>query len=49
MASLEEKIQQASSEYQKVQLSLTNAISAREKLEAQLSENELVKKVSIEG
>ncbi|KAH6916842.1 prefoldin subunit 6 [Coprinopsis sp. MPI-PUGE-AT-0042] len=42
--SLEEKIQQASSEYQKVQSSLTNAIEMRERLEAQLSENELVKK-----
>jgi chaperonin cofactor prefoldin len=44
--SLEEKAQQASGEYQKVQVSLTNAIQMRERLEAQLSENELVKKVS---
>lgn len=46
--SLEEKIQKASGEYQKVQLSLTNVIEMRERLEAQLSENELVKKVSSE-
>ncbi|EAU92670.1 prefoldin subunit 6 [Coprinopsis cinerea okayama7 len=42
--SLEEKFQQASAEFQKLQLSLTTAIDARERLEAQLSENELVKK-----
>ncbi|KAJ3734721.1 prefoldin subunit 6 [Lentinula guzmanii] len=44
LQSLREKLQAASVEFQKVQLDLSNAVEARQKLDAQLSENELVKK-----
>ena len=43
--SLEAKLQQASIEYQKLQADLSKAVEARRRLDAQLSENELVKKV----
>ena len=43
--SLEAKLQQASVEYQKLQADLSKAVEARQRLDAQLSENELVKKV----
>jgi len=43
--SLQLKLQSASDEYQKLQNDLSNAVEARQRLEAQLSENELVKKV----
>ena len=43
--SLEAKLQQASVEYQKLQADLLKAVEARQRLDAQLSENELVKKV----
>jgi chaperonin cofactor prefoldin len=43
--SLPARLQAASSEYQKLQVDLSNAVEARQKLDAQLSENELVKKV----
>jgi hypothetical protein len=39
------RLQAASSEYQKLQADLSNAVEARQRLDAQLSENELVKKV----
>ena len=43
--SLEARLQAASSDYQKLQANLSNAVEARQRLDAQLSENELVKKV----
>ncbi|TEB39026.1 Prefoldin [Coprinellus micaceus] len=42
--SLESKLQDISSEIQKIQVTMSKAVTAREKLEAQLQENELVKK-----
>ncbi|KAF8912979.1 prefoldin subunit 6 [Gymnopilus junonius] len=42
--SLQAKLQQASSEFQNLQADLSKVIEARQRLEAQLSENELVKK-----
>jgi chaperonin cofactor prefoldin len=45
--SLEAKLQQASVEYQKLQADLSKTVEARQRLDAQLSENELVKKVSL--
>ena len=45
--SLESKLQDISSEIQKIQVTMSKAVTAREKLEAQLQENELVKKVSL--
>jgi len=42
--SLQAKAQAVSAEYQKLQVDLSNAIEARQRLDAQLSENELVKK-----
>ncbi|KAJ7103647.1 prefoldin subunit 6 [Mycena belliarum] len=42
--SLQARLQTASSEYQKLQADLSNAVEARQRLDAQLSENELVKK-----
>ena len=44
--SLQAKLQQASLEFQNLQAELSKVVDARQKLEAQLSENELVKKVS---
>lgn len=35
----------ATEEYQKLQTDLQNAVEARQRLDAQLSENEMVKKV----
>ncbi len=46
-AALQERYQTASAEFQKLQNDLTLAVDARQKLEAQLSENELVKKVRL--
>jgi len=43
--SLTSKLQTASSDFQKLQEKLTKIVEVRQKLEAQLSENELVKKV----
>lgn len=43
--SLEARLQAASADYQKLQIDYSNAVEARQKLDAQLSENELVKKV----
>ncbi|KAJ6574992.1 Prefoldin [Mycena capillaripes] len=42
--SLQVKLQTASSEYQKLQADLSNVVEARQRLDAQLSENDLVKK-----
>jgi chaperonin cofactor prefoldin len=42
--SLEGKLQEASQDFQKLQVDLSNAIEARQQLDAQLAENELVKK-----
>jgi prefoldin beta subunit len=43
--SLDAKLQQTSVDYQKLQVDLSKAVEARQRLDAQLSENELVKKV----
>ncbi|KAI0350476.1 Prefoldin beta-like protein [Trametes cingulata] len=43
-AALQERLQTASGEFQKIQAELASAVEARQKLDAQLSENELVKK-----
>ncbi|KAH9974512.1 Prefoldin [Russula compacta] len=42
--SLQARLQAASSDYQKLQADLSNAVEARQRLDAQLSENEVVKK-----
>lgn len=44
--SLQNRAQTATAEYQKLQTDLQNAVEARQRLDAQLSENEMVKKVS---
>jgi chaperonin cofactor prefoldin len=41
------QLQNVSQEYQKLQVDYSNAVEARQKLEAQLSENEFVKKVQL--
>lgn len=43
--SLQARLQAASSDYQRLQADLSNTVEARQRLDAQLSENELVKKV----
>lgn len=45
--SLEGKLQEASQDFQKLQVDLANAIEARQQLDAQLAENELVKKARL--
>jgi len=45
--SLTSKLQTASSDFQKLQEKLAKIVEVRQKLEAQLSENELVKKVRV--
>lgn len=42
--SLEVRLQAATTAYQKLQSDLSNAVDARQRLDAQLSENEMVKK-----
>ncbi len=42
--SLQVRLQNVSAEYQKLEADLSNAVEARQQLEAQLSENEFVKK-----
>ncbi|OCH88837.1 prefoldin subunit 6 [Obba rivulosa] len=42
-AALQDRLQTASTEFQKLQNDLAGAVEARQRLEAQLSENELVK------
>lgn len=44
-AALQERLQTESAEFQKIQAELSSVVEARQKLDAQLSENELVKKV----
>jgi prefoldin beta subunit len=44
MSALQAELQAASIEFQKLQVDLANLVESRQKLEAQLSENELVKK-----
>jgi hypothetical protein len=46
MASLDARLQVATSEYQKIETDMSNAVEIRQKLDAQLTENEQVKKVS---
>ncbi|KAI0246566.1 Prefoldin beta-like protein [Lactifluus subvellereus] len=43
-SSLVARLQAATGDYQKLQADLSNAVEARQRLDAQLSENELVKK-----
>ncbi|KAL1943452.1 hypothetical protein VTO73DRAFT_4527 [Trametes versicolor] len=43
-AALQERLQTESAEFQKIQAELSSVVEARQKLDAQLSENELVKK-----
>jgi prefoldin beta subunit len=45
LAALQQKVQVAAQEYQKLQIELSAVVDARQKLDAQLQENELVKKV----
>ena len=42
---VQERLQAATAEYQRLQGELSAAVEARQRLDAQLSENELVKKV----
>ncbi|TDL21239.1 prefoldin subunit 6, partial [Rickenella mellea] len=42
--SLEARLQAVNADYQKLQSDLSNAVDARQRLEAQLTENEIVKK-----
>ena len=44
---LQNRLQDLSSEYQKLQGDLSEVVEARQRLDAQLSENELVKKVCV--
>ncbi|KAG8977290.1 hypothetical protein FRB90_008837, partial [Tulasnella sp. 427] len=44
MASLEEKLEKATEDYQKLQKDLTAAVENRQRLDAQLTENEQVQK-----
>jgi hypothetical protein len=43
--SLQARAQAATTEYQKLQIDLQNAVEARQRLDSQLQENEMVKKV----
>lgn len=43
---LQAKLKTASAEYQRLQADLSNVVEARQRLDAQLSENDLVKKVA---
>ena len=45
--SLAVRLESASTEFQKIQLELQNAVEARQRLDAQLNENELVKKARL--
>jgi len=45
MEKLQAKLQAASTEYQKLQSDLSAAVDSRQRLDAQLQENEMVKKV----
>jgi len=43
---IQARLQVASSEYQKIQAELSETVEARQRLDAQFSENELVKKAN---
>ena len=45
MEKLQARLQVASTEYQKLQSDLSAAVDSRQRLDAQLQENEMVKKV----
>ena len=45
MEKLQARLQEASTEYQKLQSDLSVAVDSRQRLDAQLQENEMVKKV----
>ena len=45
LVALQDRLQTASTEFQKIQSDMASAVDARQRLEAQQSENELVKKV----
>ena len=45
IAQLQSKLQLASAEFQKIQGDLANTVEIRQRLDAQQSENEIVKKV----
>ena len=45
MEKLQARLQAASTEYQKLQSDLSVAVDSRQRLDAQLQENEMVKKV----
>lgn len=45
LVALQDRLQTASTEFQKIQSDMSSAVDARQRLEAQQSENELVKKV----
>lgn len=47
IAQLQSKLQLASAEFQKIQGDLANTVEIRQRLDAQQSENEIVKKVRI--
>ena len=47
MEKLQARLQAASAEYQKLQSDLSTAVDSRQRLDAQLQENEMVKKVRI--
>jgi chaperonin cofactor prefoldin len=44
LESIQARLQAATTEYQKVQAELSNVVEARQRLDTQLQENELVKK-----
>ena len=46
MEKLQARLQATSTEYQKLQSDLSVAVDSRQRLDAQLQENEMVKKVS---
>ena len=45
MEKLQARLQEASTEYQKLQSDLSVAVDSKQRLDAQLQENEMVKKV----
>lgn len=47
MEKLQARLQAASAEYQKLQNDLSTAVDSRQRLDAQLQENEMVKKVGV--
>ena len=46
---IQERLQAATNEFQRLQAELSATVEARQRLDAQLSENELVKKVCFAG